>query len=160
MKTLIIYDSKFGNTEKIAKEIGQVLSEQDKVEIKYVGKVCTTDLNNVGFLIVGTPTHGFSPSEKTGKFLNSLKGGSLGGVKVAAFDTRTSKKEINSKWFLKILVNFFGYAAKPLSKKFVNKGGELVEPYAGFEVKGKEGPLLEGELERARNWIKEVRAKV
>jgi hypothetical protein len=36
----------------------------------------------------------------------------------------------------------------------VKKGGELVFPPEGFLVKKSEGPLKDGELERAAEWAK------
>jgi hypothetical protein len=65
---------------------------------------------------------------------------------VAAFDTR-----IQAKW-----VKLFGYAAGRIAGRLKEKGGLLVSSPEAFFVKGKEGPLKEGELERAADWAKEV----
>ena len=51
----------------------------------------------------------------------------------------------------------FGYAAKPISEKLRRKGGELIVAPEGFFVKDVEGPLKEGELERAEAWAREIR---
>lgn len=45
-----------------------------------------------------------------------------------------------------------GYAAGRIAETLKKKGGNLVMPPEGFFVKGKEGPLKEGELERTANW--------
>jgi hypothetical protein len=52
----------------------------------------------------------------------------------------------------------FGYAAKPISEKLRKKGGELIIAPEGFFVKDVEGPLKEGELERAAAWAREITA--
>jgi hypothetical protein len=46
-----------------------------------------------------------------------------------------------------------GFAAKPISKMLTEKGGNLILPPEGFFVAGDQGPLKDGELERAADWI-------
>ena len=78
---------------------------------------------------------------------------------MAAFDTRLTESEINRVRILAFFVSLFGYAAKPIADRLVKKGGELIAPPEGFYVKGTEGPLLEGELERAAAWAKKIGAE-
>jgi hypothetical protein len=83
----------------------------------------------------------------------------LHGVKVAAFDTRATEEELHSHGFiLSKLVDVFGYAAEPIGDKLESKGGEPVLPPEGFYVEGTEGPLTEGELERAADWARHILA--
>jgi flavodoxin I len=65
---------------------------------------------------------------------------------VAAFDTR-----ISTKW-----VGVFGYAAGRIARSLKGKGGTLIAPLEGFFVKGTQGPLKDGELERAADWAQTV----
>ena len=51
-------------------------------------------------------------------------------------------------------MKLFGYAAKPIADRLKKKGGELTIPPEGVYVKGTEGPLKEGELERAADWLR------
>jgi hypothetical protein len=44
--------------------------------------------------------------------------------------------------------------ARPIADKLVEKGGRLIFPPEGFYVSGTEGPLKDGELERAAEWGK------
>jgi len=53
-------------------------------------------------------------------------------------------------------VKIFGYAAQPIAGRLEKKGGELVIPPEGFYVDDTEGPLLEGELERAADWARQI----
>jgi flavodoxin I len=151
MKALIVYDSFFGNTEQIARAIGRGLGAPEQVEVLRVGGVTPDKLRGVELLVVGSPTRGFRPSEAATKFLNGLPAARLQGVKVAAFDTRVSVQDVNNR-FLSFTVRFFGYAAEPISKKLVQKGGVQIVAPEGFIVKGTEGPLREGEVERASSW--------
>lgn len=155
MKTLIVYDSFFGNTRQIAETIYNALDSKDNVRITQASDVEPGQLAGLEFLIVGSPTRKFKPTEAITKFLNNIPANSLKEVKVLAFDTRISTKDINSR-VLNTFVKIFGYAAEPIGDKLKQEGGELLLPPEGFIVKDSEGPLKEGELERAANWLKQA----
>jgi flavodoxin len=155
MKALVVYDSVFGNTEKVAQSIGQALSAQAKVQTLHVGDVKPEHLAGLDALVVGSPTRAFSPTPAIKDWLRSLPSNALTGVEVTAFDTRMDPKEVGSA-ILTVMVNIFGYAAKPIGDKLVKKGGMLKVAPEGFVVEGKEGPLREGQLERAANWAREL----
>jgi flavodoxin len=160
MEVLVVYDSFFGNTERIAQSIGNALGRLEDVGILRVGDVRREQLAGLKLLIVGSPTRAFSPSPAIKKFLKNIPQNGLKGVKVAAFDTRIIDEEIDSAVFiLRIMVNIFGYAAKPISGRLVKKGGQFIVPPEGFFVQEMEGPLKEGELERASDWARQIMAK-
>jgi hypothetical protein len=56
-------------------------------------------------------------------------------------------------------VSIFGYAAEPIADRLQKKGGTLVTPPEGFYVGDTEGPLLDGELERATAWAQDIAAQ-
>jgi len=153
MKVLIIYDSIFGNTEKIAQAISNYIGSKENVETLRVSDVKPEKLIGLELLIVGSPTRAFKPTKAIMNFLNKIPLNGLKGVKVAAFDTRISTADMNSR-FLNLLVKLFGYAAKPIADKLEKKEGSLIIPPEGFFVKDSEGPLKDGELERTADWAK------
>ena len=157
MKALVIYDSYFGNTERIAQAIGNALGSPEDVEILRVGNLKPQQLTGLELLIVGSPTRGFRPTAAITKRLRSIPTNGLSGVKVAAFDTRISIADMGPA-ILRFLAGLFGYAAKPISDRLRKKGGRLTVPPEGFLVMGAEGPLKEGELERAADWARQVMA--
>jgi len=154
MKTLVIYDSVFGNTEQIAQAIGNALGSQKDVEILRVSNVKPEQLTGLELLIVGSPTRQFRPTAAINNFLKRIPKNGLKGVKVAAFDTRFTMSVIEESRVLPFFVRLFGYAAKPISDRLKKKGGELIIPPEGFYVKDSEGPLKDGELERAAAWAR------
>lgn len=161
MKALVIYESFFGNTEKIAQAIGEALSFQDEVGVIKVGDVRPGMLTGVELLIVGSPTRAFKATPGVSGFLKELPPNSLSGVKVAAFDTRMPMEVIESpiaRSLLSVLSKLFGYAAKPIANRLEKKGGQLLVPPEGFFVLGSEGPLKEGEIERAAEWARRIEA--
>ena len=76
---------------------------------------------------------------------------------VAAFDTRTDMDTLNGamRLFGKFL-NRLGYAAPKISSSLETKGGQVILSPEGFIVGDKEGPLREGELERAVTWGQQI----
>jgi len=71
-------------------------------------------------------------------------------------DTRLTTSEIEKIRILAFFVRVFGYAAAPIAGRLVKKGGELAVPPEGFYVASGEGPLVEGELERAAAWARQI----
>ena len=160
MRTMVVYDSMYGNTKHIAEAIGKALGLEEDVGILQVGQVKPEQLAGLTLLIVGSPTPRFSPTGATTSLLKSIPANGLEGVKVAAFDTRITEAEIGKVRILAFFVSMFGYAAKPIADRLQRKGGELAAPPEGFYVGGTEGPLLEGELERAADWAREIAQRI
>ena len=161
MNALVIYNSLYGNTEKIAQAIADgvaaALGSAGSVERVRVGEARLEQLSQWDLLLVGGPTHGSNPSPPMHDFLSRIPKNALSGVKVAAFDTRTDMDTLNGamRWFGKFL-DRLGYAALKISASLETKGGQVVQPPEGFIVKGTEGPLEEGELERAEVWGRQI----
>jgi len=155
MKALVAYDSVFGNTEKIAQAIANGLGSQAAVQILRADQVTPEQLTGWDLLVVGSPTRGFRPTEAVAALLKRIPRKSLKGAKVAAFDTRFKADEIESAG-LRFLVKTGGYAAKRIAAQLNRAGGSLIVPPEGFYVEDTEGPLKEGELERAAGWAKRI----
>jgi flavodoxin I len=153
MRVLIVFDSYFGNTEKVAHAVADSLADKAEVQVQRVSEVKADQLQGVDLLVAGSPTRGFRPSEATQTFFNNLPSGSLAGMNAAAFDTRIDPAGVTTK-MLKFLVKSFGYADKVMVGELQKKGANMVSIGQGFIVKDSEGPLKEGELERAAEWAK------
>ena len=143
MKTLVIFDSTYGNTKKIADTISDELGKDSKA--LSVSDFNSKNLEGISLIVVGSPIIGWKPSEKMGEFLSGLNEGQLKGIKAAVFDTR--------------IKNFMsGDALKKISKELIRAGAEIsVKPHAFF-VKGSEGPLFDGEVNKAIEWAKSIKA--
>lgn len=139
MKTLIIYDSSFGNTEKVAQAMAAAIGG----EVRHATEVDPAALPDYDLLIIGSPTHGGYPTEHVHKLLRVAS--DLNGVRAAVFDTRAKESP-------------FGYAAPRMAQAVEKHGCQLLGQPAGFVVVGLDGPLVDGELERAIAWAEDVRA--
>lgn len=151
MKTLVIYDSVFGNTEQVALAIAEGLRARATVEILKPDQVDPGQLTGFDLLVVGSPTRGFRPTEAVMGLLNRIPPKALKGIRVAAFDTRFKADELDSAG-LRFIVKTGGYAAKRIADRLKKAGGDLIVPPEGFYVEDTEGPLKPGELERAAGW--------
>ena len=155
IKPLIVYDSVYGNTEKIAKSIGKALGSESKV--LRVSEASLFDLKKINLLIVGSPVHGGKPTTDIEKFLKSIPFNYLKHMRVAAFDTRFATE--NHGIGVRILMKVIRYAAHRIAKILVQKGGKLIAKPEGFIVEDKEGPLKKGEATRAARWVKDFLEK-
>lgn len=141
MKALVVYDSKYGHTEKIAVAIGEEIGGR----VLQVREAKPADQNELDLLIIGSPTHGGWYTEGIKEMLGTLP--VLEGVSIAVFDTRTKR-------------SLFGFAAPRMARSLEKNGWSLLVPPEGFVVLGIEGPLREGEMERAADWAKSIARKI
>lgn len=149
MKTLVIYDSTFGNTERIAKAIATGAGEAGEADAVRVTAIRDIDWQMVSALIVGSPTQGGRSTKAIQDFLSHIPDQALQGIVVAGFDTRFEEAQQN--FALRLLMKTIQYAGEKILNQLKQKGGNAAGS-EGFIVAGKEGPLKDGELERARAW--------
>jgi len=142
MKSLVVFDTNFGNTKKIAKSIAAALGKNAKAV--HVQELKKKDISGIDVLVAGCPVIGSNPTEKMVAFLDKLKEKDLKGIKAASFDTR-----------LKLF--FFTDAAKKISRKLAGAGAEIIAKPQDFYVSKGEGPLRDGEIEKSAIWAASIK---
>ena len=110
MRILVLYDSLYGNTEKIAYSIGETTKKYHETSILKIDKPSKEDLKNIDLLIIGSPTHGGRYTSPMKKLLDSLSKTSLEQVKAVTFDT--SFPTTNMGFFINHIVKIFGNASQ------------------------------------------------
>ena len=155
MKALVVYESMWGNTRQVATAIAEGLGG---VPVTQVDHVDADDLKDLDLLVVGGPTQAFSMSRSSTRRDAVAKGAPASqegmGVRewldalpadltaaVATFDTRATTVR-----------HLPGSAAKSAAKEIKRHHGGRVVDQESFYVLDMEGPLAEGELDRARAW--------
>lgn len=131
-KVLVVYDSVYGNTEKIAKALVEGI-KSGGIEVDLM-KIADVDLGKLGeydLLAIGAPTQAFGIFKPMKDFLERLKGVDLKGKRAFAFDTKMKSR-------------LAGSAAKGIEGRLGDLGLTIVKPRASAIVKGREGPLEEG----------------
>src|SRR5512143_1668314 len=147
MQTVVIYDSKFGNTEKIAEAIGRGAGTLGGVMVASTAEAAGDVQALTGrpdLLLLGGPTQNRRPSPGLRAFTDALPV-ALRGLPSASFDTRYR----GPAWLM-------GSAAAEAAKAIRGAGGTLVAPSASFFI-ARRGPVERqtrepGEIERAEGW--------
>jgi hypothetical protein len=162
MKIRVLFESDYGNTAAIAAAIAEGLRRHAQVELRPVdGGSIDADL-----LVVGAPTHvhglpsarsrkaleqqaaeqeakgetlQYHPTAAMRRFIDDIPAGD--GRKVACFDTRFDRSVILT-----------GSAAQTMARKLRSRGYEIISAPESFFVVDTKGPLVDGELERAKAW--------
>jgi flavodoxin I len=148
MNALIVHFSKFGHTEQLARDIASVLGPL--VTLISAEEFSSADLYGIDLLIFGSPTHKMNLPKNVRPVFDGLPKGAMEGKRFAAYDTSYEL----SRW----LQHFT--AAKRLDRKLRRLGGTRVLPPETFIVEGREGPLRDGERERAQYWASAIAEKL
>ena len=146
MNALIVHFSKFGNTQKVAEAIAEALASDGAVRVVSTDQLSVSDLNQADLVVMGSPTHRMNLPEVVRPVFETLPRRVLRGKRVAAFDTSYKMSPLLARFT----------AAPKLDRKLRRLGGKrLVRPET-FHVVGREGPLYEGEIERAKAWAASI----
>jgi flavorubredoxin len=145
VESLVVYDSKFGNTRKLAEAIADGLRRASSVRLVDLDKAPATDLGKVDLLIVGGPTQVHGMTTRIRQFMDLLETRPASGMVAATFDTR-----------LRMPAALSGSAAIQVARKLRQAGIRVfVRPQSFFVSRGV--PELEqGEVERAAEWAKDL----
>jgi flavodoxin len=147
VETLIVYFSKYGNTRLVAERIGETIRAANggngSVRVIPLDQLVCDDLESADLVVMGTPTHKMDLPEAVRPVFERLPRMALLGKHVAAFDTSYKMSAFMARFT----------AANKLSKMLRKLGGKQVVPPRSFHVIDREGPLYEGELERAWAWV-------
>ena len=146
MNTLVIYFSKYGNTHSVAQTIADQFSDTTIKENSSTPVLSLDDLTLKDL----QDAHRMNLPESAKAVIGDFPKGLLKGTLVAAFDT-----SYKMNWFLSQFT-----AAKKLAHKLRKLGGRRVVPPETFHVMDTEGPLYEGELQRAKTWADTILHKV
>ncbi len=145
MRAVVIFDSTWGNTEKIAQAVASGIGGATKaLRVDAAGEA---DLEHVDLLVLGSPILGGRPSAAIQAYVNALSSGTAKKLSAATFDTRLTMR----------FARIFGFAALRMADA-LNEKGCAVKSSEGFFVRGRSGPLADGEVERATRWGKALLA--
>jgi hypothetical protein len=160
-RALVVFESMFGNTERVAAAVADGLRAAGvAVDLREVGQAPAALPRGLDLLVVGGPTHGFTmsrpstradavrqgaPADRAPAGVREwLSGVALGPGRppaVATFDTRVAK------------VRWLPMAAGPAAHRAAGRRGlEPVAQPVGFVVDDVRGPLLPREVDRAEAW--------
>jgi flavodoxin len=135
----VIYDSNFGNNEKLAKALSTGLQEAGlSVDLLRIGEFSHSTIQNYDLVCLGGPTHIARISENMKAFFTDIKSVDLRGKLGFCFGTRLDSR-----------MNIFDIngSAKKIQGKLKKKGVKMVKDAENVLVAGREGPLVAGSEE-------------
>jgi menaquinone-dependent protoporphyrinogen IX oxidase len=151
MKGIVVYDTSHGNTKKIAETIAETLRESGKkvdlFDVKDVKKLSAKDYD---FLVLGSPTRFGTMSFAIRGFLGKVKTEEWMNKPFAAFDTENPENIEKKEWS----------AAEKISEKLRDKKMNQLLPVMKALVLGQKGPLKEGEIDRTKDYARELAIKL
>ena len=154
---LIIFDTVFGNTGKVAGMLKETLtSKGETVELATIAQVTENNFPSADVVIFASPTRAFRPTPNMQSLVRAFKG-LLKDKKVACLDTRMDVVEVNNK-FLTFMAKHFGYANDFMMKTFKKAKAKIVCEPGEFFVKAQEGPLKDDTVQRVRDWAEKLLA--
>jgi flavodoxin len=147
MNALVVYHSQFGNTRQVAEAIAEVFQEAGAARTLSADRLTAADLQEVDLVVMGTPTHKMNLPEAVRPVFENLPRRVLRGVPIAAFDTSYKMSAFLARFT----------AAKRVARNLRKLGGKRLVPPETFHVQEHhEGPLYDGEIERAKRWAESI----
>ena len=132
MKAIVVFDSKFGNTEKVARALALGLQDGGvETECSRIDQASPERLRAFDLVAIGGPTQNRKVSAPLEGWMQGLSRSDLAGKRGFAFDT-------------KIKSRFAGSAAKGIQARMESLGMGVVLPAASAIVLGTKGPLEQG----------------
>jgi menaquinone-dependent protoporphyrinogen IX oxidase len=146
VKVFVVYDTKHGNTKRVAEKIVEGLRGIEGIDTS-MGDVENVDINRVtGYdaLLIGGPAHFGGPTRTINRFIDKLGSRKLEAKWVAVFDT--------------YMKDDFEKAVKKMETRIIEKlpGLQLIRPGLSIQVTGMKGPLVEGELPKCVEFGKNI----
>jgi flavodoxin len=144
MNTLVVYGTRYGNTQQVAEAIGDGLKDAGPVEVLSLESATPTHVRSSDLVVLGGPTEAHRATPALRSWIDGLAF-VLEGKPVAVFDTRLGYARILS-----------GSAGAGIEARLRRVGARVVAAYASFLVKGKQPELQPGEFARAVEWGREL----
>lgn len=169
MMVAMISESMFGNTEALAGAVADGLRDRGaEVAMLHAGDPGAHDLRDVDLLVIAAPTHALSlprPRSRADAVAQGADPARAGvGVRewlaTALGDAanRPCPPTVVFDTKMKIARHWPGSAARTTARALRRRGFD-VPLHTSFYVGGMKGPVLPGELERARAWGRTVASR-
>jgi len=147
VKVIVVYESKYGNTRRVAETIMEGIREVQDAET-VLNELKKVDLNKIAeydVILIGSPNHYGGPTKSVSEFIDKLAKLNLDGRHFAVFDTYLGK-------------GFFEKAAKKMEKRINEKvpGLKQIGPLLSIAVQGSKGPIVEEELPKCKEFGKKI----
>ncbi|MGZ4920075.1 MAG: flavodoxin family protein [Halobacteriota archaeon] len=141
-KVLVVYESRYGNTKRVAETIVDGMQRVEGIEtaLSEVKEVDPNAIPSYDAIVIGGPNHMGGPTRGIKKFIDKLSSLSLAGKQFAVFDTYGGGD--------------FEKATKKMEQRVREKAPamKMAAPGLSIKVEGMKGPIAEGELPKCEEF--------
>ena len=146
MKVAVLYESKYGNTKRVAEAIVEEMKRVGGMEVTPTALkgIDLDEIANYDLILLGGPTHFGGPTRGVGKLIDALGKLNMNGKSVAVFDTYLGED--------------FEKGVRKMEEQIRAKapGLKLLAHGLSIRVEGMKGPIVEGELVKCKDFVKQL----
>ncbi len=141
-RVIVVYDSQYGNTERVAETIAERMRDAGEIET-YLTNVKDVDIEaiaNYDAILLGSPNHAHGPTRSIKKFIDRLSNLPLAGKAFAVFDTYMGKD--------------VGKAVTKMEQQMHEKvpALKMLAPGLSIQVEKWKGPIVDEELPKCKEF--------
>jgi len=149
-RVIVVYESKYGNTKRVAETIIEGMGESEGIEtvLSELKKIDIEKILDYDVILIGSPNHWGGPTRGVKKFIDKLGKLSIKEKLYAVFDTYLGKD--------------FEKAVKKMEKRIDERvpGLKQIAPGLSIRVQGMKGPILEVELPKCREFGSRIASQI
>jgi flavodoxin len=137
-KAIVVYDTKYGNTRKVAEKIVEGLAQMNwpNATIRDVEETTPADILDYDLILLGAPNHLGRPARTMSRFIDAASDLDLHGKPIAVFDT--------------YMGGDFEKAMKKMKERIGSKipVARILSPGLSIRVEKTKGPIADGEIQK------------
>lgn len=168
MRILVVYESLFGNSRKVAEAVAdalRTLRTGAEVITARTDEATPEMVKDADCLVVGGPTHNMHMSSERSReqgVQRAIEYGRESQIEPHAVGVREWLAGIDKvadvpavAFDTCVASSFSGHASKHIAPKLKAKGYKLIAEPTSFIVNGTFGPLADGEVSEVESWVRE-----
>jgi flavodoxin len=154
VSVLVAFDTKYGNTKRVAETIAEGLNtaREIKATVVNIKDVDERTIPSFDAFLVGSPAHFGGPTGTAKGFIKRLGKLKLEGKRIAVFDTYTTNPRGSD----------FEKATRKMEEQIRKEAPSLaiISPGLSIKVSGMKGPITDGELPKCQEFGKRFAAQL
>ncbi len=161
VKVLVAYDTKYGNTQRVAELIADGLKVAGaEAVVENMKKVNIDEAAGFDAILIGSPNHMGRPTRTFKKFVGNLQKANLEDMTLAAFDTYIGQKD--EQEIIHPGGGEFQKALRKMEEQLKAKlpNLKLISPGLSIAVGGMKGPILDPDLPNCKEFGQKIAAQL
>lgn len=161
VKVLVAYDTKYGNTQRVAELIAEGLKAAGaEAVVENMKKVNVDEMLGFDAILIGSPNHMGRPTRTFKKFVSKLQKTDMKDKSLAAFDTYIGQKD--EQEVIQPGGGEFQKALRRMENQLKDKVPhlKLITPGLSIAVGGMKGPILDVDLPKCNEFGQKIASQL